>query len=176
MSNIPPPGGGENPVVPPRGQFAAPAPPPPGQYPGAPAGYQPYDVGGMHAMAPPAPKSGKLLAGGIVAVVLAAFTLLIGLAVALLGDAINDFADDLGNAIVLIGLAVAAFGGFGLAAGIGAIMRRGWGRICSIVFGSVNGVFALLALVSEPDGSGVVYLAMSVAIVVLCSLGPATPA
>ncbi|WP_041298465.1 hypothetical protein [Ilumatobacter coccineus] len=174
MSNIPPPGGGENPMQPPPDPFAAPASPPSmPQPPTAPVGYQPYPVGGAHTMAQPA-KSGKLLAGGIVAVVLAAFTILVGLVIALLGDAINDIASDFGNAVVLIGMVVAALGGFGLAAGIGAIMRRSWGRICSIVYGSINGVLAVLGLASEPDGSSVVYLAMSVAIVVLCALGPAT--
>lgn len=173
MSNIPPIDGDRPPQnTPPRDPYAYPAPSQPVvPRPQTPPGYQPYSVVGP---APSEPKSGVLLAGGIVAVVLSAFTILVGLAIALLGGAINDFVTDIGDVIILIGLAVVAFGGFGLASGIGAIRRRQWGRICSIVFGSINAAFALLSLASEPDGGGVVYLAMSVAIVLLCALGPAS--
>lgn len=174
MSNIAPPGGEFPPENPPRAPYAYPAPSQPvAPWPQAPPGYQPYSVGGPVATAP---KSGTLLAGGIVAVVLSAFTIFAGLAIALIGGAIGSLADDIGGLIVLFGLGVLAFGGFGLASGIGAIRRRQWGRICSIVFGSINGAFALFALISEPDGGGIVYLAMSVAIVVLCAIGSASAA
>lgn len=201
MSNVPPPPLGDVPPDPFGNQAPAhrdvpssPAPPPPPatapphldgvptapQIPaalptyGAPDGYQPYGAGAPFDAAPP--KSGMLLAGGIVAVILAVFTILVGLAIALLGSAFSGLDGNIGASIALLGLGVAAFGAFGLVSGIGAIMRRQWGRICSIVFGGVNSAFALLALVSEPDGGGVVYLAISATIVGLCVGGPASPA
>lgn len=175
MSNIPPIDGDRpRESISPRDPYAYPAPSQPvAPRLQAPPGYQPYNLAGA---GPSEPKSGVLLAGGIVAVVMSAFTILVGIAMALLGGAIGSLVNDIGGLIVLLGLAVIAFGGFGLASGISAIRQRQWGRIGSIVFGSINGAFALLALVSEPDGGGVVYLAMSVAIVLLCAMGPASAA
>ncbi len=140
---------------------------------GAPAGYQPYAVEAMQHHV--ASKSGMLLAGGILSVMLAVFVGFVGLAIALLGSVVGGIGG-VGASIALFGLAIAAFAAFGFVGGIGAIMRRQWGRICTIVFGGIHALFALATIVAERDGGGLIYLAFSATTVGLCVAGPASPA
>lgn len=169
---VPSDGRRDGPLMPPPPSLAAGTPATPPGYP--PQGYQPYPSG--TAFAQPVKKSGTLLAGGIVAVVLALFIGLAGFAIVLLGDFFGNWDSDIGGVVILLGLAVLAFAAFGLAAGIGAILRRGWGKVCTIVFGAVNGVISLASFGSD-DGAGgsITYLVISLAIVVLGAIGKPTP-
>ena len=191
MTDMPPPG--DDPARFPRPDSPAPAGPPrgPDRSPTAdfssgdpsrpatsppqavPAGYSPF---GQQPTTPTEPRSGRLLAGGIVAVVLSVLIGLLGLVLLLVGAAVDDLVEGFGGVIRVVGLLVLVFAGFGAAGGVGAILRRNWGRICSIVFGAINLVFALLSLVGNSDGRGstLVYLALSGAIVLLCATGPAS--
>lgn len=123
-----------------------------------------------------APKHpGLLLAGGIVAVILSVLVGLVGIAVLLISSVLDSFGGSFSGTVGVFGLVILAFGGFGMVSGIGAIMRRMWGKICAIVFGGVNLAVAVPALLTdrENQASSFVYVALAGSIVVLCSIGSA---
>ena len=140
---------------------------------------------------PEAPRSALLLTGGILSVALASLTTLVALVLLALGNALDGAVTGLGAdvdgslagmgaAVRIVAALVGGLGLLGIVAGIGAILRRRWGRIGAIVYGSINLALALLAVVaSASDGAGVgggslFLLAVSAAIVGFCVRGPAS--
>ena len=121
-----------------------------------------------------------MLTGGIASVLLGIVTTILGIVFVVLGGTIDDVLSGLGNAIRAVGLVVAGFGAFGVVGGIGAIMRRQWGRVCAIVYGGINLALAILGLIGSltggdgVSGGTVFYVVLSAAIVGFCATGPAS--
>ncbi|HRE01678.1 MAG TPA: hypothetical protein PLV68_10285, partial [Ilumatobacteraceae bacterium] len=98
----------------------------------APAGYQPYG-----AFAPAAKTSGKLIAAGVMEFIQAAFFVLVGILLIGVSNDVDRTFGFGGGSVAAVGVVVLAIGGALIAAGVGAVRGRQWGRIFTIVLQSL---------------------------------------
>ncbi len=105
--------------------------------------------------------NGKLRAAGIMAIVQSSFILLIGLwivsvAQSDIGQVVDSFS---GGSLTFIGILFLAVGGGVLAAAIGSVRSRPWGRITLIVFESIFTLIMVAGLTQgDANGGGVLVL------------------
>jgi len=91
-----------------------------------------------------------MVLGGLVSLVGLLFTVL-GLLVGSVGEVPAELQDQLGNLsisslgglVVVLGLMLAGYGAAGLAGGIGALLRRGWGRGTGMIVGGIGAIFSM---------------------------------
>ena len=101
--------------------------------------------------AAPEPRTGLLLAAGIIAIVEAVPLLLIGALALLLGIGSGD--DNVfGDLVAVAGAMLAGLGAAWLVAGIGGVLRRQWGRVLLIVGNSLALLSSLRGLFDRANG------------------------
>lgn len=99
----------------------------------------------------PEPRTGLLLAAGIIAIVEAVPLLLIGVLAVLLGVGSGD--DNIfGDLVAVVGAMLAGLGAAWLVAGIGGVLRRQWGRVLLIVGNSLALLGSLRAMLDRANG------------------------
>lgn len=106
----------------------------------------------------PEPRTGLLLAAGIIAIVEAAPLLVIGL-IAFVGGS-RERGNGWGDLIATLGAVFAVIGAAWLVAGIGGVLRRQWGRVMLIIG---NSLVLLLSLrtIATTSGNGFVPFVVS---------------
>lgn len=118
----------------------------------APMGYQPY---ASVAQSQQRPASGKLIAAGVLTIIQAALTLLVGLWILSVTSGDGEFLDDFtGGAFTAIGLVFVAVGAALLTGGVGCCRSSRWGRILVIVLQSILLALMLLGMANGGSSSG----------------------